>query len=89
MLHVSIRVIASLELCKLHAELLPMLCLKVFIWNLFKAETVVPSVEDCFNEVLLESLDRVLFPKVLHLINRTLREQILAYDSCIGIMADL
>ena len=66
-----------------------MLGLKVFIWDLFKAQTVVPSVEDCFNEVLLESLDRVLFPKVLNLVNRALREHILGDDSCIGLMTNL
>ena len=88
MLQVSVLMVVGFKLSKLHPELLTMLGLKFLIRDVFEAKTVVPSVKNGFNKVLLQRLNRVLFPEVLHLVDRSLWKQALANDTLVSVQAN-
>ena len=50
---IFIHLLLLIELLKFESKLLPMLLLKFLIWDLLKAQTVIPLVVNCFNKILL------------------------------------
>ena len=55
-----------IELLKFECKLLSMLLLKLLIWDFLKAQTIVPFVVNCFNQVLLKRFSLVFLPKVFN-----------------------
>ena len=70
-----------IKLLKFESKLLSMLLLKLFIWDLLKAQTVIPFVVDCLNQILLKCFGLVFLPKVFNCLSRTLWEDPLPFNS--------
>ena len=82
-------ILFDVQLLELVRELLSMLNFKLFVRDLFEAQTVVPLIVNGLKQVLLERLGGILFPEVLHCLYRAFRQVTLSFQSFKGLRADL